>query len=681
MDDFPAKESLDRLQTDQPIEKRGDDDLGRLPFVDLLTEEVRNAPTADGFVMALTGPWGEGKTSVLNLVADALQNEVVIVRFNPWLFTDAQALVLRFFAELGAQVGRHSSLRNVGKRLASYGKAVAPFGSLLIGPAADLIAKSLSAIESPVHSPDQEREELKEELRTRKKRILVLIDDIDRLHTDEILDVMRLVKLVGDLPFVTYLLAFDRPYVEKALCREQAEGRSYLEKVVQVSFDLPRIRRYELERLLLGRLNVLVTGVPHLPVRQERWEEILGRGLMPFFRNLRDVVRYSSSVKPTLRLIEKDIALEDVFALEALRVFEPQVHQELPRLVPALTKQRSDIFIDQEAEEKKEREVLTESLDRLTADRRMKVNALLRLIFPRAGDALGGAAYQADNWRAHRQVAHGSVLRTYLHASVDPDLASYRLVEEALAALGDPVSFQAVLQDVSSEVLGDFLSQVPDFSGQIAPDVVQVGVAELLKLESRLSRERDPFRPVPHFYLKNAIRAVLSALPSIGERQNGLMNVFDSAPTESERFNLIYWFGTFPDKEEKRPEFEILSEKQTKQLQVDLNARSREMGPIALREEPMFHWLIFDAFQGDQYRDELEKSIDNVTLVILLQRFVTLSLNRNEMYFNLDRAEQLFSRDFLLERLHQLNEDAAQSDLDTLSLLKAALDNSSPGES
>lgn len=677
MNEHPSPSALDRLQTDRPIQRRSEDDLKRLPFIDLLAEEVRNASTSEGFVMALTGAWGDGKTSVLNLVADALDDEAVVVTFNPWLFTDAHALVIRFFSELGAQVGQHHRLRQVGKKLVSYGKAVAPLGSLLVGPAADLLGRALGALDgNQAETADQVRQELSEELRRRGQRVVVLIDDIDRLHDAEILDVMRLVKLVGDLPFVTYLLAFDRPYVEKAIDREQTDGHSYLEKVVQVSYDLPRVRQSELQGLLLGRLNKSLANLTYLEPRQERWEELLARGMMPFFRNVRDVVRFSSTVRSSVKLIGKDVALEDVLALETLRVFEPQLHQELPKLSQALTKQRAGIFIDNDAEEDKEKELIEASLEGLSLDRRARATTLLALIFPRAGDALGGPSYRSEHWKSRRQVADASVLRTYIHASVDPGMASYGLIEDTLDALGDHDALRTVLDDVEPEVLSDLLSQLPDFSDRITSDRVGVTVSQLLALETRLPEEDGPFRPVPSFYLKNAIRAILEVLSGASERQECLEQAFSNASTESERFNLMLWFGSFEERERKQQEFEILSVDQTRQLQQDLNNRVRSIGPNALVDEPRFKWLVFDAYRGDGiHQQEFLDSVEDKTLLHILHRFVTFSLDSNANVFDLGRAEELIPQAALLDRIEEI-EDAkvTQSDREMLSLLRSASD-------
>jgi hypothetical protein len=56
--------------------------------------------------------------------------------------------------------------------------------------------------------------ELTAALAGQKTRFLIVIDDIDRLAPDETLLIFRLVKSVGRLPNVIYLLVFDRELAE-----------------------------------------------------------------------------------------------------------------------------------------------------------------------------------------------------------------------------------------------------------------------------------------------------------------------------------------------------------------------------------------------------------------------------------------------------------------------------------
>ena len=81
--------------------------------------------------------------------------------------------------------------------------------------------------------------------------MVVLIDDIDRLEPAEIREVVRLVRLTSDLPNVIFLLAYDRGHVAKSLGTSESEGLRYLEKIVQVSYQLPLVRESILPEMFL----------------------------------------------------------------------------------------------------------------------------------------------------------------------------------------------------------------------------------------------------------------------------------------------------------------------------------------------------------------------------------------------------------------------------------------------
>jgi hypothetical protein len=104
---------------DNPIRTRAADQLGRAKFADHLTTFLAEEPGEEGLVVALTGPWGEGKTSVLNMVRERLENEHArtVLSFNPWMFSSRDQLVRVFFEQAAPSCGA---------RLLSYGQALAP---------------------------------------------------------------------------------------------------------------------------------------------------------------------------------------------------------------------------------------------------------------------------------------------------------------------------------------------------------------------------------------------------------------------------------------------------------------------------------------------------------------------------------------------------------------------------
>src|SRR2546428_9175321 len=96
------------------------------------------------------------------------------------------------------------------------------------------------------------RAKVEKALRALDKPIVVVIDDIDRLTSSEIRDIFKLVRLTANFPNVVYIVAFDRNRVEAALAEQGIPGRDYLEKILQVSVDLPAVPAHVLNKQIFG---------------------------------------------------------------------------------------------------------------------------------------------------------------------------------------------------------------------------------------------------------------------------------------------------------------------------------------------------------------------------------------------------------------------------------------------
>jgi predicted KAP-like P-loop ATPase len=140
-----------------------------------------------------------------------------------------------------------------------------------------------------------------EQLLEDQRRILIVIDDIDRLTADEIRQLFRVVKAVANFPKVIYLLDFGKNVVVKALAGIQGYGdrsleirdgmgAAYLEKIVQVSFKLPLPDQEALRSLLAEQLNSLQKDTPDVLFDQDHWSNLYWDGIDHFIDTPRDVV-------------------------------------------------------------------------------------------------------------------------------------------------------------------------------------------------------------------------------------------------------------------------------------------------------------------------------------------------------------------------------------------------------
>ena len=331
---------------DNPIKNPEDDVIGRFATAQKFAQQVLELDTSEGAVVGVLGPWGSGKTSFINLARREFEKaEVPILDFNPWMFSGTAQLVESFFIELAAQLKiRDGHLAKVGKYLKKYGEVFSGLFSVATGAAwIGAIIKSLSKIplsrKKGVHG---QRQQLEKALSDLDKPIVVVLDDIDRLAPSEIRDIFKLVRLTANFPNIIYIVAFDRNRVEKALA-EQGPGRDYLEKILQVAFDLPVVPSYVLTDQIISALNNAHSNIKNLsPINQYVWYDIFLEIIRPLIRNMRDVRRYVASMHGTIRSLNGQIELADLLALEAIRIFLPDVFKLLHNAIDGLTGSNTD---------------------------------------------------------------------------------------------------------------------------------------------------------------------------------------------------------------------------------------------------------------------------------------------------------------------------------------------------
>jgi hypothetical protein len=133
------------VDADRPIRGEREDLLDRQPLAAIIARQA-SGQLGDGFVMGITGPWGSGKTSLLNLMGAAIEGADAgyIVRFDPWLFSSSEELVLRFLRELQAQLGGERHLANAAARIGEYAEILAPVSALAGAPSPARSASSLA---------------------------------------------------------------------------------------------------------------------------------------------------------------------------------------------------------------------------------------------------------------------------------------------------------------------------------------------------------------------------------------------------------------------------------------------------------------------------------------------------------------------------------------------------------
>lgn len=349
LNDWKVELGLDRPLS--PRDALATDKLGRLPYAQAAVNALGQVNSVDGFVLSVEGVWGSGKTSTLAMMEALLfawEHKPVVVHFNPWLVGDRDALLRHFLARIATEVklaDHAKDAKRVSKELLAYSKVfdfikwipgAEPWASMF----KSVIASVGEATESVAShkSPDIEERKarLEEALRRFERPIIVFIDDIDRLFPLEVYEIVRIVKAVGDLPNVGYVLAWDPGYVSDALkAAGVSRSATYLDKVVQVRLPLPAIGLEARSVLINDALSRLHSeaGESHFANAQARLRTTYFSGLRELLEQPRDYGRVFNTVAVIEPALRGEVVLADIIALAALMVKAPSVY-ELMRKEP-----------------------------------------------------------------------------------------------------------------------------------------------------------------------------------------------------------------------------------------------------------------------------------------------------------------------------------------------------------
>jgi hypothetical protein len=446
---------------------------------------------SEGAVVGVLGAWGSGKTSFINLArSEFAACDVPVLDFNPWMFSGSDQLVDSFFVELSAQLRLRGDPGKVGELLEDYGEAFSGLGWMpLVGTwiertrgVAKILGKALQQRKQGVGS---RRDHLKKALEALQNPIIIVLDDIDRLNSNEIRDVLRLIRLTASFPNLVYVVAFDRFRVEQALSEEGVPGRQYLEKIIQLVVDLPVISPEVLARQLLSAIDQALSGVEETgPFDEQFWPDVFAEVVRPLVRTMRDARRYAAAVAGTARTLGSQVALVDLLALEAIRVMLPEVYLGLPRAVSALTTV-SGVYFGGDDHDAQRLKAQIESLIEAGGDEREVVRSAIQRLFPAASRHIGGSHYDPDfkkGWLRDRRVAHVDILRYYLEHVAGEGLQAFNTAEGAFALISDAVAFRDYLLSLDQDRLRETIAALETFEEHFTCADVVPGASVLLNL-------------------------------------------------------------------------------------------------------------------------------------------------------------------------------------------------------
>lgn len=334
-----------------PISKSEDDLFEYTQFADNLAQSINSIEKPIGYVVSLMGPWGSGKSSLINLVEKSLESySLRVVKFNPWMYSSKEAILEGLFDEITSVFKKdHKKIKAAWNNFRSaFSQAANISGSLnAVVPGSGSVLQASAEFIKKQESLSDTKVKLASILNDSNKKVIVIIDDIDRLSNEEIVLLFSSIKALLDLPYIVYITAFDRKVVEEALSvANTISGADYLEKIVQASFNLPYPSEHMLGHLMISKLTNLFGSdlAKETFILKTRFWNVYHAGLSKYFRTPRNVLRTASMFELTYAGSRDEINPIDFFAMETLRLFESSLYEFIRRNPTLFTGHLNPLF-------------------------------------------------------------------------------------------------------------------------------------------------------------------------------------------------------------------------------------------------------------------------------------------------------------------------------------------------
>ena len=461
---------MEDIILDNPIKTEADDLLNREPAAIRIAQKIDHFSSngsSESFVVGIEGDWGSGKTSLINMVLENLQSpNFLIIKFNPWNFSDQNGLITDFFNSIthALKQTEKEKGKEAAEKIRNYSSKLLKRSELAIAPEISFLGVKFKLGTTYKIGGDNTLEKQKENidnlLREINKRILIVIDDIDRLDSQETRLVLKLVKMTANFANTIFLLAYDRGKVAEMISDKGIPGEEFLKKIVQLSFPLPRVDQQDLFNILFSEIEEIICDLNEDLWDQERWKDIFESGLRKFFPTVRDIKRYINSLRLDLEIVGKEeVNPVDFLAIEAIRVFAPDVYFAManekrtfafpatdyiykirdPLPFPGATGLPYDIFQDPLKRKSIFEEIIKKSPESLSET----INGIIRKLFPEVGNLYFDNPHdnpgqeQLDDWRQKLRVCSGSVFDKYFSLSIVSSVLSERDKDDFLAEIND----------------------------------------------------------------------------------------------------------------------------------------------------------------------------------------------------------------------------------------------------
>jgi hypothetical protein len=319
--------SSESFLDDEPLGKDKTDELGYNEYAMRLSKKILASHFDKSFAIGINGRWGLGKTSFIDLLKRNLaEHDLIEVNFNPWNSSNPKSIIQDFFDTIQQVISPHHS---------SLSRLLIQYSNKLITLDDNAISRSIQAtvtFATGFESIDSLFNEINDALKKIGKKIIVFIDDLDRLDKEEIIEVIRLMRNTANFHNTFFIVAYDKNYVTSALEEHNPYNHEkFLEKIFQIEVTLPFFKKDIFRHKLAEKIKGAFPEQFHSNIERE----IIGTAstvptyLNEWLETMRDVTRLTNSLLLNLNKLIGEVEFFDFLRLELLRLKYPSVYELL----------------------------------------------------------------------------------------------------------------------------------------------------------------------------------------------------------------------------------------------------------------------------------------------------------------------------------------------------------------
>lgn len=593
------------FNADKPIKNVSEDLLGRASFAKQLGKAIMQFNSKENIVIGMYGKWGTGKTSIINMALQEISDvsseledsdKPIIIKFEPWNFVNNENLITQFFYLLREKLNKKENIafkNSIGEALVQYSEAL-EFASVIpqIGMLPSVLKLSMVFVGKQLkkkyanRSIDSAKDSLMKLLEKQKKKILVIIDDIDRLSNEQIRMIFQLVKQVACFPNTIYVLSMDKEVVCRALEEiQQCSGEEYLEKIVQIPFNIPELNKEKVQEFLFRKLDGILESKSKPVFRNEHWRKVFQCCIAPYINTIRDVNRIVNSFQFKYDMIYTEVDFSDLLAITTLEVLRPKIVawiiENKEMLCGGTYDYQGVVWEEQDKRKKEYLEIFTKG----EIGNKKELESIAAL-FPKFDKAINHyyELITESDLRGQLRIAHRDRFDLYFKLDISEvkihrnmiDTSIYKLKEQELDDLVKSVNISGNIIIYLDELRGR-LDEVPYDRIEIILRVLYRNKASLIgsKGESILQISADS-------YAENCIQPLIERLSSSAERyeiynqiiKNGDVSVLSGICRDINRIELAY--GRLAGKEVNE-NGQLITLEELEQLEKTFATRLKEL--------------------------------------------------------------------------------------------------------